>query len=124
MDNVCLAIVGSRHYNDYTEFERIAKEHIDTLIPDTQCSLSIVSGGATGTDTLAHRYAKKYNIPFIVHHAQWTLYKLAAGPIRNTLIVNDCTHVLAFRAKTSTGTDDTIRKARAQGKPVTIIDIQ
>lgn len=141
MDEIRLAIVGSRHYNNFTEFEKCVTDHIMGVSPEfekyilkpestpdippenLETNVTIISGGASGADTLARLYAEKYKIPFVVHPAQWTLHGRSAGPIRNTAIVNDCTSVLAFRAKTSIGTDDTIRKARVQRKPVTIIDI-
>ena len=146
MNDIRLAIVGSRHYNNFPEFEKYVTDHILLLSPEFKkyvvyvlqstsetetaeteekpvCNVTIISGGADGADTLARLYAEKYTIPFVVHPAKWTLHGLAAGPIRNTAIVKDCTHTLAFRAKTSTGTNDTIRKTRLAKKPLTIIDI-
>lgn len=43
----------------------------------------IVSGGASGVDTLAEEYANLYQIPFKLFPADWEKYGKAAGPIRN-----------------------------------------
>ena len=81
----------------------------------------IVSGGANGIDTLAARYSKENNIKLKIHSANWNRYGKAAGPIRNQLIVNDITHLLALPVKNSIGTFSTINKARMTVKHITII---
>jgi hypothetical protein len=104
-----LAIVGSRNYTDYKEFVKIINDIVGRIgvPPDI-----IVSGGATGVDALAERYAIDNKIEFKVFPADWKTYGRKAGPIRNTQIVNDATHVIALPSKESKGTYDTIRKAR------------
>nr|QBK89510.1 MAG: DNA recombination-mediator protein A [Pithovirus LCPAC001] len=81
----------------------------------------IISGGAKGVDTLAQKYAQDNNIEMKIHHAEWNKYGKSAGPIRNQLIVNDITHLLALPVKNSVGTYSTINKAKKSNKNVTII---
>lgn len=81
----------------------------------------IISGGATGADALGERYAKAEKIPLTVITADWKTYGKAAGPMRNTEIVERAERVIAIWDGKSTGTADTIRKAKAQGKEVLII---
>lgn len=50
----CL-IVGSRDYTDYASF----KAKCDALLAD-KTDIEIVSGGASGTDALAERYAHEH----------------------------------------------------------------
>lgn len=118
-----LAIVGSRNFNNYDE---VCIGIIDTLdlwkISINEIN-AIISGGANGVDTLAKKFAKEFDIPFLVFEADWSKYGKSAGPKRNTLIVNNSTHVIAFVAPDSIGTWDTIRKAQNLNLLVNIIQI-
>jgi len=111
-----LAIVGCRKYQDYD----VLKYCVEEWIKENNNIDTIISGGATGVDSLAQQYATENDIPIIIHSAEWQKYGKNAGPKRNTKIVNDATHVLALPSKDSKGTWDTIRKAQAVKKPVTI----
>ena len=51
-----LAIVGSRTFTDYEVFQTILLEHYQISEIET-----IISGGATGFDTLAEKFAHQYN---------------------------------------------------------------
>lgn len=113
-----LAIVGSRHYNNYAEFKQVVNKFVGNTIGE------IVSGGAPGADTLAEYYAQEYGIKITVYKAEWNVYGRSAGPIRNAKIVKHCDEVLAFVAPTSTGTKHTINLARQAGKKVTEIAIK
>ena len=52
-----LAIVGSRHFDDYKKMSDFVLSKIDLTDIDT-----VVSGGAKGADTLAERFAREHNI--------------------------------------------------------------
>lgn len=113
-----LGIVGYRNYNNYEEFKQVVNYIIDLY----QQPEAIVSGGHTdkygntkpGTDTLAWIYANENNIPIIEHDALWEVYGRAAGPIRNKLIVNDSSVLIAFVSPTSRGTLNSIKLAQEQ----------
>lgn len=49
-----LAIVGSRNFVDYQKFKNFVEAALETWGTPEQ----IISGGATGADTLARRFAK------------------------------------------------------------------
>ena len=114
-----LAIVGGREFNDY----ELMKESLEPYKGKINL---IISGGRRrdeiGADTLAIRYAQEHGIPFKEHYADWDQHGKAAGPLRNTQIVFDCTHLIAFWDGKSTGTKDSINKARRTGKKVTIVE--
>lgn len=116
---VKLAIVGSRYFSDYDVVAKHVKEYIDSIGAPSM----IISGGATGVDSLAVQYADKYEIPKLVFKPQWGKYGKAAGPIRNKLIVNECTHLIAFMAEDSVGTKDTVEYAKSVNRPMTIVNI-
>ena len=110
------AIVGHRDFTDY----RLFRSFVDQYEMDISC---IVSGGARGADTLAERYAKECNIPFILHPALWDVYGKSAGPRRNKLIVADADKMIAFLAPGSRGTANSISLARQKGIPVYICPV-
>ena len=115
-----LAIVGSRKLDDYS----IIEDAIWDLGLTSQISF-IVSGGAKGADTLGILYAQIHKIPYHEHLPDLETYRefSVAAKVRNTLIVNDADVLLAFWDGKSTGTKDSIDKARNQNKPVHIIKI-
>jgi len=113
-----LGIVGSRKFTDEAVFNAVVDEWIATNGTPTY----IISGGCSGADALAVRYAKKHKILYIEHRPDWGLGK-AAGPIRNTKIVADSTHLIAFPDADRKGTLDTIKKANAKKIPVFIYNV-
>lgn len=81
----------------------------------------ILSGGAKGADQVAERYAKENNIPIEVFLPNWKEYWKAAGPIRNTQMVELADVIVAFWDGTSPGTKHTITRAKQFHKHVYII---
>jgi predicted Rossmann fold nucleotide-binding protein DprA/Smf involved in DNA uptake len=115
-----LAIVGSRHFTNFDLLEQC----INQMIQGTDQKITkIISGGAKGADHLAEKFAKKYGIEIIVHHADWEKYGKSAGPKRNTLIVDSCDVLVAFPSKDSRGTWDSVTKAKRVGKKVYIFHV-
>lgn len=110
-----MAIAGSRNFTDYDRFEKETDQWIELNgVPDL-----IISGGAPGTDSLAERYAREHGIPFLVFKADWSQGK-KAGPIRNTKIINEATHLLAFPSEQGKGTQDSIKKAQQKRLHLTL----
>jgi len=97
-------VVGWRHFNDYNLF----KEKLESVIKK---EVIVVSGGASGVDSLAERWADEKGYKTIIYKADWKKYGRAAGPMRNTKIVEECDFVVAFPSSKSVGTYDTMRKA-------------
>lgn len=122
-----LAIVGSRTMMKTDPVHwRVFCDEVDKYCADKRVT-RIVSGGACGADTLAAYYARKHKIPFKVFPAKWSEHGRKAGPMRNTQIVNYCTHMIAFPAKRvrpdkPTGTEDAMNKALKAGKPCKKVD--
>lgn len=115
-----LAIIGSRAMTDY---EWLC-QRIQHIVNAHQYTIStIISGGAKGADMLGERYAIEYNMPCIVHQAQWQQYGRKAGIIRNQDIIHDSDIVIAFWDGISKGTKDSINKARKKGKLIHIESI-
>ncbi len=117
-----IGIVGSRQFNDYVSFEKCVFKILSNWNINFK-NITIISGGAQGADTLAEIFAKKYNISMTIYKPDWKKYGKGAGIMRNTDIINECTHVIAFPSRTGKGTQDSIRKAQTKNIPVKIIYI-
>lgn len=110
-------VVGYRNFSDHAVFSA----GLEATIAQYGAPSRVVSGGATGADAMAKRWAAERGIPFTEHLPKaYTAQGLLA---RNTLIANDCTILVAFPSTESRGTFDTIRKAQASGKKVVILKI-
>ncbi len=68
-------ICGSRHWTDPTPIARL----IQALPPTTV----VITGGASGTDTLAHQLAQQRGLHTEVYPAQWATKGRRADPLRN-----------------------------------------
>lgn len=125
------AIVGSKIFKDSVFFGFVMK-----FFPNVTM---IVSGDASGTDTLAKEWAGANGIEYKGHPAKWNIlvatsdnpveirvnkfgekYNRLAGFNRNTLIVNDAEITLAFWDFKTPGTRDTVEKTIKAGKPLIV----
>lgn len=73
-----LLVCGGRDYN-YKEY---LFSVLDKLLEEVTIDV-VIEGGQHGADTLAKEWAAARGIFVIEEKANWTLYKRAAGPIRN-----------------------------------------
>lgn len=113
-----IGIVGNRKGWNYEFVKKNIKE-IGVSKSDV-----IITGGATGVDTFAHRYA--IDIGAEIHIIHPDIYK----PIpqryfdRNQEIVSQSDKIIAFNKDNNprTGTQNTINHAKKMGKKVIIID--
>jgi len=111
-----LAIVGSRYMTDANLFKKLLEDFIEVYgMPEI-----VISGGAPGVDTFAELWAEHNNIPTKIFKPDWNKYGKAAGPIRNTYIIEECTHVLALPSMKGKGTQDSIKKANEKKKIVVV----
>jgi len=118
-----VAVVGSRSINDsshvFSHITRFIKDH-------TFGSVVLVSGGASGPDSLAKAYAKTHGLDFIEFLPYFRLEKGGKFDardfyIRNMQIIDNCDKVLAFWDGVSSGTEHAIKYAQKHNKPVMII---
>jgi hypothetical protein len=117
-----IGIVGYRKFNNYSIFcESMTEIHKKFPIQDWD---NIISGGASGADTLAKKYANDNNIDFIEHPANWHKYgSPSAAYIRNQKIVDESDMIIAFIHSSSKGTWDTINRATRADKLIKIIKV-
>lgn len=115
-----IAVIGSRGFSDFNFF----REKLELIISKLEGEIEFISGGCkSGGDILISQYCKENNLKLTEHLPDWNGLGKKAGIIRNKLIVDDCTHLLAFWNETSKGTKSSIDMARKQNKPIRIIQI-
>lgn len=73
----------------------------------------IVHGGHKGADMLAGHWARSQGVTEVVFPANWDTHGRAAGPIRNTAMIEVMKPDLVVAFPGGTGTADTVRKARS-----------
>jgi hypothetical protein len=106
-----VAVVGSRNLDiDISEY----------IPKDCTC---IISGGATGIDSIAAKYAKDHDIKLIEFLPDYRTHGRAAPLKRNTQIIEAADFVLAIWDGQSRGTQDSINKARMQKKELKVINL-
>lgn len=118
----CL-IVGSRGYTDYASF----KAKCDALLAG-KTDIEIVSGGASGTDAMAERYARELGYPLQIFPADWSRYGKRAGYVRNRemhayISTFPERGVIAFWDGQSKGTAQSFALAKEFDNPIRIIRI-
>ena len=117
MENSRVAVVGGRQFRD--------GEYLFYVLDEFNKKYGIahiISGGATGADTLGQSWSRTRQIPYTIFPAQWDKHGRPAGFIRNALIVDACDVLMAFPTKESVGTLHTIELAEASDKIVFVLD--
>lgn len=104
-------IAGGRDIHNY--------ELVLSAIGESEFQITeVVSGMASGVDTLAIQYATENNLPLKEFHAEWNEYKRAAGPIRNREMANYGEALIAIWDGESRGTKNMIEEATKRGLKV------
>ncbi len=113
-----VAIVGSREYNNYTEF----KQYLDAFRNHIQIDM-IISGGAKGVDKMAYDYAVESGITFVCHPPKPEDGFPRAYFRRNLRIVEQADCVIAFPKGKSAGTRHSIGLANKLKKELYVVEL-
>ena len=107
-----LLIVGSRSIKEF---------HLTPYIP---CETTlIISGGASGIDTLAEKYADTHSIPKKIIKPKYNIYGRGAPIKRNEEMVDMADEILVIWDGVSKGSDYTIKYAKKKNKNIKIITV-
>ncbi len=102
-------VTGGRDFEDAKAVER--------ELSSLPAGSWIISGGATGADSLADEYARENRLGREVYQANWGKLGRSAGPKRNQRMVDAGADLLiAFPG--GRGTKDCIKRAEKAGIPV------
>jgi len=113
-----LAVVGSRSlYN--TQAQTLLSNTIDDIREYAKVE-EIITGGASGIDVLAIRYATIHSIPYKVITPDYNKHGKYAPLIRNKQIVDECDKLVAIWDGHSTGTSHTVKLAMKQKKLIKV----
>ena len=107
-----LLIVGSRSIEWFD---------ISSYIPDSVDL--IISGGASGVDSIAEKYADDNRISKMIIRPRYDMYGKAAPLKRNEYMVDMSDEVLVVWDGKSRGTMYTVKYAEKKNKPINIITI-
>ena len=105
-----LLVVGSRSILNFNLSPYIST-NVDTII----------SGGACGIDSLAEQYADVHHLSKYIMRPRYDLYGRAAPLKRNEQMVDMADEVLVIWDGSSNGTHHTIKYAKKNNKPLTLI---
>ena len=119
-----IIIAGSRSINNY---QLVRNTILDYFKGNMRYVKRIIHGGCSkGVDVLADLFADEmyecYRISKRIYLANWDLYGPAAGPIRNSEMVENGDILFAFWDGKSKGTADIIHKMQQVRKRVIIIN--
>ena len=122
-----LVIVGSSRYYDFSVIEQAIEDWIEKEAhPDL-----VITGGASGVDYLAERWADNNNIPFAVFNEEWDSPRDGledsgrheASTSLTDRLLNVATHILAFPSPTSKWTRIVIEKAEQREIPFSVVEV-
>jgi len=114
-----VAIVGSRSLEGRRSDVRDAIFRSPWLAEGEPSGVdTIISGGADGVDTYAEQVADELALDTRIIEPDWESYGPAAGPKRNTKIIEEADAVIVIWDGASNGTADSLRKAIDMGKTI------
>lgn len=114
-----VGIVGSRNWTNYEMFKTYLTYYQSMFAFDM-----IISGGATGVDAMAYRYAIEKGITFVCHPPKPEDGFPAKFTRRNLRIVEQSEIVVAFPMGPSKGTRHSISLCQRLNKPVCVIEVE
>lgn len=109
-------IAGSRDIADLSLVDKAMKE--SGFKPEL-----VLSGCARGVDKLGEMWAARRSIPVRLFPAEWNKYGRGAGKKRNSQMVENADALVAIWDGKSSGTLDTIKKARWCGLKVYVLNV-
>lgn len=121
MSDYKVIIAGCRDFNDYA----ILKDKCEFYLQNKMRThnVIVVSGHASGADSLGEKFAQEHNLQCELHPADWERHGKAAGPIRNKEMADVSDALIAFWDGNSRGTKSMIDLAQRKGLQVAIVRI-
>lgn len=112
-----ILVCGDRNWSDASAIMRELEKY-------ASANPVVIHGGARGADSLAGDTAYRLGLQTEVFIADWQSYGRAAGPIRNTQMLDkgEPDLVLAFHGdlNRSRGTRNMVEQAKRRGIPVSV----
>ena len=119
MGDYRVIIAGGREFQDYALLKEKCEYYLQNKLQSD--NVIIVSGHASGADSLGERFAQEHGLQIELHPADWAKHGRAAGPIRNEEMASVADALIAFWDGQSRGTKNMIDQAREKGLKIAII---
>lgn len=119
MDDYRVIIAGCRDFQDYGFLKEKCEHYLQNKLRSD--NVIIVSGHASGADSLGERFAREHGLQVELHLADWERHGRAAGPIRNREMADRADALIAFWNGQSRGTKSMIDQAREKELKIAII---
>ena len=119
MGDYRVIIAGCRDFQDYALLKEKCEYYLQNKLQSD--NVIIVSGHASGADSLGERFAQEHGLQIELHPADWAKHGRAAGPIRNKEMASVADALIAFWDGQSRGTKNMIDQAREKGLKIAII---
>lgn len=114
-----LLIAGGRDFSNYDLLARRCAAYIAENCGVQE--LTILSGCASGADSLGEQFAKEYQLQCRFFPAQWEKFGRAAGPMRNRQMAQVADGAVVFWDGRSRGTRSMIGYLRQMGVPFEVV---
>lgn len=112
-------ICGGRGFSDLQMFGSVMGD----LTRLRGCPERVIHGAAKGADQMADAWAKRHALDVRAYRANWDEHRLAAGPIRNQLMLDEGKPQFVVAFPGGVGTADMVRRAKAAGIDVAEITV-
>lgn len=113
-----IIIAGGRDFTDYN----LLKEEVRKFMERESIEHpEIVSGKASGADSLGERFAKEFSYGIREFPANWKTYGKAAGHVRNEQMAKYGDACIVFWDGQSRGTRNMISLAKEYGLPLEVV---
>lgn len=114
-----LLIAGGRDFSNYDLLARRCAAYIAENCGVRE--LVVISGRASGADSLGERFAREYRLGCRYFPAQWEKFGRAAGPMRNRQMAQVADGAVVFWDGRSRGTRSMIGYLRQMGVPFEVV---
>ena len=108
-----VVVTGGRTYSNREHLF----EYMDLFHSRTPITL-LIHGGAKGADNLAKNWAKSHGVKILPFEAEWEKFGPAAGPIRNSRMIDEGRPDAVIAFPGGTGTANCVAKAYDKKIPV------
>lgn len=114
-----VVLAGGRDFTDYDLLRTSCLSFLGNKLTSHQ--VVVVSGHASGADSLGERFAQEHGLQVELHAANWQKHGRAAGPIRNKEMAECSDALIAFWDGKSRGTKNMIDSARRYALDISIV---
>lgn len=104
-----LLVCGGRFFHDALRLNQVLNGIADVTV--------LIEGGADGADRLARKWAQRNRVPVESYPALWGVYGNGAGPIRNSLMLEQGKPDFYVAFPGGAGTADMVAKLSAANIP-------